>query len=173
MTVSYSYSTTQSESFTLAHAKKLAAKVIADMHQCHRLYGRPIESDIARYQEELIVLLAGGYISQYEFGFKTKADKRVVSWKYTVTNAGDLEGGRSGGLFAAADVDTSRFFNYLWHSGKWSDLTIKERMAVETQYTLQRTTGDPPADGNGRWIRDRRYVSGGVAIQREEFQPWE
>ena len=46
MTVSYTYTTT--ESFTLTNAKKLAAKVTADMHQCRRLYGDPGEASDLR-----------------------------------------------------------------------------------------------------------------------------
>jgi hypothetical protein len=45
--VSYSYTAT--ESFTLTDAKKLAAKVIADMHQCRRIYESPSESSIEAY----------------------------------------------------------------------------------------------------------------------------
>jgi len=168
--VTYSYTAT--ESFTLAHAKKLAAKVIADMHQCRRLYGRPSESSIEAYQTELVVLLAGEYVSKYEFGFKTDADQRIVSWRYTVGPAGDLEGGRSGGLYATADIDDARMFNYLWQSDKWNDLLPSEQAKVNAKHTIERVAGDPPSDGSGRWVRDRRYVAGGVAIEREEFRPW-
>jgi hypothetical protein len=163
---------TTTDSFTLTNAKKLAAKVITDMYLCHRLYERPTEADIEKYHEELIVLLAGGYVSQYEFGFKTNTDKRVLSWRYTVTPAGDLEGGRSGGLLATADVADAPIFNFLWYSKKWSALSTKERAAVDAQHSVDRPTGKPPTDGSGRWVRGRTYVSGGVAIQREEFQPW-
>jgi HORMA domain-containing protein len=167
-----SYSYTATESFTLTDARKLAAKVIADMHQCRRLYGSPPESSIEAYQTELVVLLAGRYVSEYEFGFKTSADKRIVSWQYTVTAAGDLEGGRSGGLYATADVGSAPFFNYLWRSATWRTLTGGEQAKVDAQHSVERRVGDPPADGSGRWVRDRQYVSGGVAIERKEFRPW-
>jgi hypothetical protein len=166
------YTLTTTESFTLTNAKKLAAKVIADMHQCRRLYSRPSESDIETYQTELVVLLAGRYVAEYEFGFKTSADKRIVSWRYTVTAAGDLEGGRSGGLYATADVGNAQLFNYLWRSDRWRALTGSEQAKVDAQHPVERTFGDPPADGSGRWVRDRQYASGGVAIERKEFRPW-
>jgi Bacterial HORMA domain family 1 len=67
--MSYSYTTT--ESFTLTHARRLATKVAADMHQCQRFYGYPTDTQIENYQQELIVLLHGGYMKSYEFGFKT------------------------------------------------------------------------------------------------------
>jgi hypothetical protein len=168
--VTYSYTAT--ESFTLAHARKLAAKVVADMHQCLRVYGRPEETSIGAYQTELVVLLNGRYVSKYEFGFKTATEKRIVSWKCTVTSAGDLEGGRSGGLYATADVNGARMFNYLCHSDKWFGLTASEQAAVDAKHSIERVGCDPPSDGSGRWVRDRQYVSGGVALEREEFRPW-
>jgi Bacterial HORMA domain family 1 len=166
------YSHTATESFTLTDAKKLAAKVIADMYQCRRLYASPSESSIEAYQTELVVMLAGRYVSEYEFGFKTAADKRIVSWQYAVTVAGDLQGGRSGGLYATADVTSAQFFNFLWSSAEWRKLTTAEQAKVEAQHTIGRVERDPPRDGSGRWVRDRQYVSGGVAIERKEFRPW-
>jgi hypothetical protein len=168
MTMTYSYTT--AETFTIVHARKLAAKVIADMHQCKGFYGRP--TSVEDWQEELIVKLAGEYVAIYEFGFRTDDDKRVLSWRYRVTAAGDLEGGRSGGLCATAKVANATWFNFLWHSSKWDDLSQEERDKVEAQHSITRTVGDAPTDGSGRWVRDRTFVSGGRALQREEFRPW-
>lgn len=67
--MSYSYTTT--ETFTLTHARHLAAKVAADMHQCQRFYDYPTDAKIKEYEQELVVLLHGGYVESYEFGFKT------------------------------------------------------------------------------------------------------
>src|SRR5690242_1007102 len=115
--MSYSYTTT--ETFTRTHARRLAAKVAADMHQCQRFYGKPSDAEIATYQDELVALLHCGYVKSYEFGFKTAADRRVVSWYYTAGPAGDLEGGRSGGLYATADIATARWFNFLTYTTEW------------------------------------------------------
>src|SRR6266699_3763453 len=104
---------TTSETFTLTHARRLAAKVAADMHQCQRFYRQPTEKQIENYQQELVVLLHGGYVKSYEFGFQTKDERRVVSWSYTVSPSGDLEGGRSGGLFPSADISDAALFNFL------------------------------------------------------------
>lgn len=164
-----SYTTT--DSFTLTNAKKLAAKVTSDMHQCRRFYAMPSENGILQYQQELIVLLAGKYVSKYEFGFKTNDDKRIVSWLYEVTSAGDMEGGPSGGLHASANISKGKWFNFLTTDHNWSSLTEKERTAVNSQHEITRTVGEPPADGSGQWVSDRTYVSGGVAIIRKEFRP--
>ncbi len=167
--MSYSYTTT--DSFTLTHARKLAAKVTADMHQCRLLYGDPTEAEVDRYNEELVVMLAARYVSSYEFGYQ-KGDRRIVSWYYTVAAAGDLEGGRSGGLYAKADITGASWFNFMTTNYAWSGLTEGERDKVRAEHTIHRVTGDPPSDGSGRWVSDRAYVSGGVAVQRQEFHPW-
>jgi len=168
--MAYSYTTT--ETFTLTHARRLAAKVAADMHQCQRFYGEPSDSQIEAYQEELTVLLHGGYVTSYEFGFKTKDDKRVVSWYYTVGVAGDLEGGRSGGLYPSANVASAVIFNFLSYSTKWSLLGDAEKTKVKANYSVRRTDGHPPQDGSGYWDSSRQYASGGVVVARKEFRPW-
>lgn len=167
-----SYSYTTSQSFTIIHARKLAAKVSADMEQCRRLYGYPSAAAIANYQEELTVMLHGGYVSEYEFGFKTADDCRVVSWKYTVNDYGDLQGGRSGGLYTQAKIGNATMFNFMTYSPKWSALTASEKSVVDAKHMIVRGDGYPPADGNGSWVRDKTYAAGGVAIERQEFRPW-
>lgn len=171
MTVSNTYTTSDTESFTITNARKLAAKVTADMHQCRRLYGDPTEADIAAYNEELVHMLAGKYVSSYEFGYQ-KGDKRIVSWYYTITAAGDLEGGRSGGLYAKADISGASWFNFMTTNYSWSVLNEAGKNAVRAKHSVKRVTGDPPSDGSGHWVADRIYVSGGVAVQRKEFRPW-
>lgn len=170
MTTSYSYTT--SETFTLTHARRLAAKVAADMHQCQRLYGHLTDTKIEEYQQELIVLLHGEYVKSYEFGFKTRDGKRVVSWFYTIGPSGNLEGGRSGGLFPSADISNALMFNFLSYSSKWFALSQRERDEIEASYAIRRTDGSPPQDGNGYWDSARHYTSGGVAVTRKEFRPW-
>jgi hypothetical protein len=171
MTTSYSY--TIAETFTLTDARRLAAKVAADMRQCQRFYDKkPTDAKIEDYQQELTVLLHGGYVESYEFGFKTSNDRRVVSWSYKVGSSGDLEGGRSGGLFPSADISDAVMFNFLSYNSKWSALSSTERDKIKASYAVQRTDGSPPKDGNGYWDSSRQYASGGVAVTRKEFRPW-
>lgn len=163
---------TLTETFNVTHARKLAAKVVADMHQCNLLYGKgPTTTAIADYEQELVAMLAGGYIDSYEFGFQTSAGKRVLSWKYTVGLSGDLEGGRSGGLYAQADLTGTALFNFMTTNSKWAGLTATEKSKVESQHAIHRVEGDPPADGTGYWSSTRSYATGGVAVNRQEFRP--
>ena len=169
MTGSYSVS----ETFTLTHAKHLASKVVSDLYQCRNFYGEPSEAQIAKYQDELVVMLAGGYVKEYEFGFK-KNDQRIVSWQYRVNANGDLVGGtddRSGGIYARADISGATNFNFMSYSQTWFDLTSNEQNNVKSKHLINRGTGYLPSDGAGYWHTDRTYSGAGVAIERKTFRP--
>lgn len=160
------------ETFNVTHARKLAAKVVADMHQCNLFYGMgPTSAEISSYEEELVAMLAGGYVTSYEFGFQTSDDRRVLSWKYTVGPTGDLEGGRSGGLYAQASLAGTSMFNFLTTNSKWANLPASDRAKVDAQHPINRVPGSPPADGNGYWSSNRTYAAGGVGVTRQEFRP--
>ena len=165
---------TATRTFTRTHAKYLASKVVADLYQCARLYGKPRTGAIADYEAELVELLVGGYVAEYEFGFK-KNGKRVVTWQYRVNAAGDLGGGgvdaRAGAVYARAKVTDAIYFNFLSYSQKWWNLTPGARKAIKDRLPIRRTSGALPADGNGYWDSDRTYANGGVAVSRRTFRP--
>ena len=165
---------TATQTFTRTHARHLASKVVADLYQCARLYGRPRTDEIADYEAELVELLVGGYVAEYEFGFK-KNGKRVVTWQYRVNVYGDLVGGgvddRAGGVYARAKVADATHFNFLSHSQKWWNLTQGARKAIEDNLPIRRTSGALPVDGDGYWVADRTYSNGGVAVSRRTFRP--
>jgi hypothetical protein len=163
---------TNSESFTVTHARRLAAKVTADMYNCCQHYGSPSPDDRDRFTQELVVMLSNKYVSVYEFGFQTAEEKRVVSWRYTVTVAGDLEGGKSGGLLATADISNATWFNQLTCNSNWFALNLAEQQKIRELHGVNRVNGSGPTDGEGHWTTTRTYGAGGVSIVREDFQPW-
>lgn len=166
-------STTITQTFTHTHAKHLASKVVSDLYQCHCYYDQPSETSILEYQEELVVMLAHGFVSAYEFGFEQN-ERRVVCWQYTVNSCGDLVGGAddfSGGIYARADISRSRYFNFMTYSQSWADLASSDQSAVLAQHVVRRDTGNLPLDGYGYWETDRTYGSGGVLLERRTFRP--
>lgn len=163
---------TYTQTFTRTHAKHLASKVVADLYQCWILYDNPGREWLDAYQEELITLLAGGYLQTYEFGFK-KEEKRILSWYYTVGPTGDLESdSRSGNLTRGVAVGSASFFNYITYSYKWLLLTPDEKAAIKESLPFQRSFGSPPSDGAGYWTTEKRYSAGGMAVTRKVFKPW-
>ena len=60
--MSYSYTFSEVESFTVTHARHMAAKVATDLKRMQRLYGSPSDASIANYEAEVIELLKAGYL---------------------------------------------------------------------------------------------------------------
>ena len=68
--MSYSYSSSESQSFTITHAKKIAAKVATDLKRMQRFYNEPSDSRIEEYEEEITQFLKAGYLDKVSYGFK-------------------------------------------------------------------------------------------------------
>ena len=60
--MSYTSTFTESSTFTVTHARHMAAKVATDLVRMQRFYGFPSDADIDAYEEEVIALLKAGYI---------------------------------------------------------------------------------------------------------------
>lgn len=167
-----SYSNSATQTFSATNAKHLASRVASDLYQCSRMYGMPSETSIPDLQADLAVMLTGGYVATYEFGFK-RDGKRVLTWYYAVDSSGNLVGGnddRSGGIYAHADVSDAEYFNFMTYSQKWTDLNSDGRTRVKSQHNINRGTGEAPSDGTiGNWYTERTYTSGGVRIDRKSF----
>ena len=71
---SYSFSVAESQTFTVTHARHMAAKVATDLKRVQRFYGYPSDSSIAQYEAELIVMLTAGYLGEVTYGFKRGND---------------------------------------------------------------------------------------------------
>lgn len=167
-----SFSFSKTATFTIVHARQLAAKAAADMHLCALYYGRPSEQEIREYAEELAQYLNAGYLEEYEFGFK-KNGQRVVSWRYRVDSSGNLTtDDRPGKVVPYVDISGASFFNYLTQNSRFFKLSSQEQADFKAALPVERTFGDPPSDGSGYWTSDRNYFSGGCGLSRQTFQPY-
>lgn len=68
MTGSYTQSSTST--FTITHARHMAAKLAADLKRMQRFYGAPSDDRIAAYETEVVELLKAGYLDTVTYGFK-------------------------------------------------------------------------------------------------------
>jgi hypothetical protein len=163
---------TTTATFTRTHAKHLAAKVVSDLYQCSLLYDSPGASSLTDYEAELVELLAGEYVADYEFGFK-KDGQRILSWRYTIGPDGGLHGdSNAGSLYARADISGATYYNFLTFSAKWSGLAAATREAVNEALPFRRGDGSLPGDGAGYWQTDHGYTAGGTLVARKTFRPW-
>src|SRR6266403_2726637 len=119
MTTTYTKTSTCSN----IHARYLASKAAADMHLCAQYYGKPPESQIREFAEELAQYLNEGYLREYEFGFE-KNDKRIVCWRYRVDSNGALTtDDRAGKVVPYVDITGAAFFNHLTQNSRFFQLS--------------------------------------------------
>ena len=167
MTNTYTTSTT----FTKTNVEYVASKVVADLRGLKAYYDQPSESRIWDFYEELVGLLVGGYVASAEYGFQ-RSGQRIVSLYYEARMDGSLTDGKSGGVYARADISQATWFSFLVYSRKWDSLSPTAQQDIEARLPIKRSYGQAPVDGNGYWSTDRSYSSQGVGVQRLTFRPY-
>lgn len=97
--MSQSYTVSETTTFTVTHARHMAAKVATDLKRMQRLYGSPSDADINTYETEVIDLLKAGYLGVVAYGYRRNNDWIEPTLRYS---AHDLAGA------AANDEDPGR-----------------------------------------------------------------
>ena len=162
---------TTSSTFTRTGAKYIASKVIADLQGMQDYYGKPNESLIWDFYEELTELLAGGYLASVEYGF-IQNNQRVVTLYYEVQPDGSLSDEKSGGVYARADISNAEWSSFLTYSSEWASLSNAAKQQIKARITIKRVPGKNPQDGSGYWVTDKSYSSQGVGTQRRMFRSY-
>jgi hypothetical protein len=166
--MSFSYTSTQS--FTRTSAQRVAAKVKGDLSYMQILYGRPDDDDIEAYEEEVVELLAGGYLSEVTYGFK-KGGNYILALKYVADLYGNLTGDDAvGKLDRNIDISGASFYSFLTYSQKWFDLSPAAREAIKARIRINRTSGDEPGSEGGYWAQDKTYSADGGGVRRSTFR---
>ena len=165
--MSSSYSYTESSTFTVTHARHMAAKVATDLKRMQRFYGKPSDESIAQYEAEVIELLKAGYLGTVSYGFKRNGQWIEPMLRYT---AQDLMGSPAndddpGKLRGSADVAGASFYSYLTYSSAWDHLTSAQKDQFKARMPFVRGGADEPTV-NGYLVDDRTYSSGGRALIR-------
>lgn len=166
--MSLSYSVTETATFTVTHARHMAAKVATDLKRIQRLYNTtPTDQQIADYETEIIELLKAGYLGTVTYGFRRDGNWIEPALRYT---ARDLAGASAndddpGKIRASANVAGATFYSYLTYSSVWDRLSEVEKDAFKKRMPFYR--GGAPEPGiNGYLSDDRIYSSGGRALNR-------
>lgn len=161
------YSYTVSETFTLTHAKHLAAKVMTDLRLLQTFYGAPSDVRMEQYHEELITLLLGGYLKSITYGFK-KDDKWLAgaTLQYTASTNGVLSDDSPGRIYAGAVVSGAHWSSFLEKNSKFSNLSPTERGRIEESLPLKRVDGEM-SQADGCWVSEKSYTSGGQSMERK------
>ncbi|HEX8533845.1 MAG TPA: hypothetical protein VF662_06725 [Allosphingosinicella sp.] len=165
--MSSSYTLTDSLTFTVTHARQLAAKVATDLKRMQRFYGKPLDTDIASYEAEVTAFLKGGYLGTVTYGFKRNGNWIEPTLRYTARDLSGLAANDDdpGRVRPGRDVSNAAFYSYLTYSTAWYALTDAQRAAFRTTLPFDRQ-GAPEPGVSGYLQSDRTYSSGGRALDR-------
>lgn len=162
-----SFTTTITKTFTITHARYIAAKVATDLKRVQRFYRKPSDNDIFNYELEAIMLLKDGYLERVTYGFKRNGNWIAPTLRYTARDFvgmsfNDDDPGR---IYPGADISGASFGSYLIYTDKWDTLSINEQQLYKSNLPFQRTGGEEP--GVIGYLRaDRTYSAGGRALNR-------
>lgn len=171
--MSYSYTATETKTFTLTHARHLASKVAADLKRIQRFYGAPDDTHIANLEGEITELLRQGYLGTVTYGFKRGGDWIEPTLRYTAQELlGDGLDDDPGRVRPGANVSGASFYSFLSYSSAWHALTPTQREAIKQQLPVQREGAPEPSVSGGYFANDKTYSSGGRALGRASVRSY-
>jgi len=171
--MSYSFSSTESQTFTLTHAKHLASKVAADLKRIQRLYGSPSDSTISSYETELIEFLKKGYLSEVTYGFQKDEKWIEPTLRYTSRDLAGMMAGDDdpGKIKPNADISGAYFTSYLIKNSTYHNLSSMDQENFQNSLPFKRT-GAPAPGINGYLSSDKTYSSGGKSLDRSSVKSY-
>jgi hypothetical protein len=168
-----SYTLSESQTFTLTHAKHLASKVATDLKRIQRFYGSPSDTTIANYEMELIEILKGGYLKNVTYGFQLNEKWIEPTVSYTAKDLSGLSSADDdpGRIKPNASISGASFTSFLSYNQKWDSLGASEKDAFKKTLPFQRGYGSEPGI-NGYLSNDKTYSSGGRALDRSTVKSY-
>jgi len=171
--MSSSFTLTEATTFTVTHARHMAAKVATDLKRLQRLYGKPSDAKIADYETEVIELLKAGYLGNVTYGYRRDGYWIEPTLRYTAldlagASANDDDPGR---IKPGADVSGAAFYSYLTYSAAWDKLGEAQQRSFGERLPFGRGSAPEPAV-NGSLYHDRTYSSGGRALNRASVRSY-
>ncbi|HPH06707.1 MAG TPA: hypothetical protein PL131_12625 [Methylotenera sp.] len=171
--MSLSITTSNSTSFTVTHARHLAAKVATDLKRLQRFYGGVTDTRIQDFETEVTELLKSGYLDTVTYGFKKNDNWIEPTLRYT---AKDLSGFGNdddpGKIKPGLDITGASFHSFLSYSNAWYGLSSSEQTSVKDKLPIKRETGTEPQVLNGYFSDDKTYTSGGVSLGRSTVRSY-
>ncbi len=156
---------TQTETFTVTHARHIASKVATDLLRLQRFYGRPSDQQINEYEEELIELLKGDYLKKVTYGFKRNGFW-VEALQYHALPGGNLTNDDPGKILPGVDVSETFFASYLVRNPRWYALTSEQQASFYSSLMIKRGHGIEPSLESGTWSTGLIYSAGGQGVGR-------
>jgi hypothetical protein len=168
-----SYTTTETSSFTITHARYIASKVATDLKRFQRFYGSPTDIRIDLFEGELAGLLKHDAVDNIVYGFQRNSLWTPASVRYRALPGGTLLADDDPGkIRPGIDIAGAHFTSFLSYSSRWWSLSPAERETIEKGLPIQRSTGSSPGLETGAWSDDLSYSAGGRGLGRSSVRTW-
>lgn len=169
--MSFSVTETESKTFTITHARRLASKVATDLKRMQRFYGYPSDSKIEKFEEEITQYLKHGYMEKVSYGFRKNGNWIEPTLIYRAIDIEHSADDDPGKFRPGRDVSGASFYSYLEYSSAWFDLSESEKEQFNNTLPLDRGTADTPGI-DGYIEDDKTYSSGGKSLSRSSVRSY-
>jgi hypothetical protein len=162
------YTTNESETFTILHARYIASKVATDLKRMQRFYkGVPSDETIELYEKELAVLLKHDVVASVTYGFKRNGKWTEATVRYTALSGGALQADDDPGKIRPnLEVAGASFASFLTCNDNWLSLSATQQTAIEGESPVKRSNGETPPLETGYWMNDLNYSAAGRGLGR-------
>lgn len=171
--MSTSFTNSETQTFTVLHARQLASKVATDLKRMQRFYDQPSDFRITQFEAELIEFLKKGFLETVTYGFKKNDDWIEPTLRYTSKDlvglaADDDDPGR---VRPNANISGANFYSFLCYSQAYFLATQSDRDNFAGNLPFQRGGATEPGI-NGYMSSDKTYSSGGRALDRSSLKSY-
>lgn len=164
------YTIVDAATFTVTNARHMAAKVATDLKRMQRFYGKPDDSNIAKYEDEITLLIKAGYLDRVTYGFKRDGRWIEPTIRYESRDLGDAHRDDDPGrIKPGANISGASFSSYLSYSSAWFGVSPAVREAFSRSLPFQRSSGEEPGIA-GYLSTDLTYSSGGRQLLRSSVR---
>ena len=172
--MSTSYAITEAGTFTVTHARHMAAKVATDLKRMQRLYGQPNDSKIINYETELVAMLKAGFLNEVTYGFRRDGAWIEPTLRYTSQDLAGLAANDDdpGRVRAGADISSATFYSYMTYSSAYYSMNQDQRTTFQKTLPFTRDGAEEPGV-SGYFSADRVYSAGGQALNRKSVRSWQ
>lgn len=160
---------TASTTFTITDARYVASKLGADLGYLKAVYGRPVQTKIDGYVEEVAQLLKASYLDTVDYGFMDSNGVWKLRLRYRATVGGQLIDAGPGGIRTTISTTSLSFHSFLRFSNSWLILPRPQQEAFEKTLPFIRTFGDEPRAGNGTTTTGTGYGRNGTGLSRDLY----
>ncbi len=164
--MSYYGSATRSVTETYTQARRLAARIAAELKQLQSLYGRPSDEKIEEFAEEVEAFIRAGFLDHVRYGFRRNGDV-ILELKYTAEDATGIDD-KPGRIPVGVDISGAVWFSFLEYNNVWESRSQAERDAFERELPFTRAGAPTPGYAYGARERGaKHYSEDALGLRRE------